>query len=57
MRYAFAKKVKRVEWDVLDWNTNAIQFYEKSGATMLKEWNAVKMYEKELAAYINIIGE
>ena len=56
MRYAFSKKVRRVEWDVLDWNTNAIDFYEKSGATMHKEWNAVKMYEKELAAYIEIIG-
>lgn len=56
MRYAYSKKVRRVEWDVLDWNTNAIDFYEKSGATMHKEWNAVKMYEKELAAYIEIIG-
>jgi len=56
MRYAYSKKVRRVEWDVLDWNTNAIDLYEKSGATMHKEWNAVKMYEKELAAYIEIIG-
>lgn len=56
MRYAYSKKVRRVEWDVLDWNTNAIDFYEKSGATMHKEWNAVKMYEKELAAYIKTIG-
>lgn len=56
MRFAFSNKVRRVEWDVLDWNTGAIKFYEKSGATMHKEWNAVKMYEKELAAYIKIIG-
>ncbi|MEI6865212.1 GNAT family N-acetyltransferase [Flavicella sp.] len=55
MRYAYKKKVRRVEWDVLDWNSNAISFYEKTGATMLKEWNAVKMYEKELAAYIKSI--
>lgn len=52
MKYAYSKKVRRVEWDVLDWNTNAIQFYEKTGATMHREWNAVKMYEKELEAYI-----
>lgn len=57
MRYAYARKVRRVEWDVLDWNKNAIDFYEKSGATMHKEWNAVKMYEKQLAAYIKKIEE
>ena len=57
MRYAFSKKVRRVDWDVLDWNTTAIQFYENSGATMHKEWNSVKMYEKQLAAYIDQIGD
>lgn len=57
MRYAFAKKVRRVEWDVLDWNTNAIQFYENTGAEMLRDWNAVKMHEDALKAYIKIIGE
>lgn len=56
MQYAFSKKVRRVDWDVLDWNTNAIEFYEKTGATMHKEWNAVKMYEKDLAAYIRKIN-
>ena len=55
MRFAFDKKVRRVEWDVLDWNTNAIDFYEKTGATMLRDWNAVKMYEKALDAYIKKI--
>ena len=36
-----AKKNKcgRMEWCVLDWNTNAINFYEKLGARKLKEWN------------------
>jgi GNAT superfamily N-acetyltransferase len=35
-----AKKNKcgRTEWHVLDWNTNAIKFYEKLGAKELKEW-------------------
>jgi len=28
----------RMEWCVLDWNTNAINFYEKLGAKHLKEW-------------------
>ena len=55
MRFAYAKKVKRVEWDVLDWNTHAINFYESTGATMYKEWNAVKMHESALEAYIDTI--
>ena len=27
-----AENVRRIEWNVLDWNTPAIHFYEKSGA-------------------------
>jgi GNAT superfamily N-acetyltransferase len=35
-----AKKNKcgRMEWCVLDWNTSAIEFYNKLGAKQLKEW-------------------
>lgn len=32
-------KCARMEWCVLDWNINAINFYEKLGARKLKEWN------------------
>ncbi len=32
------KDVERVRWQVLDWNTNAIQFYQKINATIDKEW-------------------
>ena len=32
------KNVERVRWQVLDWNTPAIKFYEKIGATIDKEW-------------------
>lgn len=45
--------VKRVEWNVLDWNTNAIQFYEKSGAKILKDWQVVQMDEKGIATFVN----
>ncbi|MFV8336333.1 GNAT family N-acetyltransferase [Flavobacterium sp. RSP29] len=37
--------VRRVEWNVLDWNTPAIDFYEKSGAKVLKDWYVVQMDE------------
>ena len=33
----------RMEWIVLDWNKNAIKFYNKLGAKHLKEWNFYRM--------------
>lgn len=38
-------KVRRIEWNVLVWNKNAIDFYEKSGATILDEWKVAQMDE------------
>ncbi len=40
-----AKKNKcgRIEWVVLDWNVNAIRFYENLGATELKEWKTFRL--------------
>lgn len=35
--------VRRVEWCVLDWNTNAVAFYESTGATILKDWYLVQL--------------
>jgi GNAT superfamily N-acetyltransferase len=32
------KECKLVKWQVLDWNTPAIKFYEKNKATIEKEW-------------------
>ena len=39
IKIAKKNKCGRMEWCVLDWNTNAINFYEKLGARRLKEWN------------------
>jgi GNAT superfamily N-acetyltransferase len=38
-------KVKRIEWNVLDWNELAIEFYQKSGAKVLDDWRVVHMDE------------
>jgi GNAT superfamily N-acetyltransferase len=38
-------KVRRIEWNVLDWNTPAIDFYEKSGAKVLDDWRVAQMDE------------
>lgn len=53
MHFAFDRGLKRVAWDVLDWNTGAIRFYERSGATIVKDWRVVHMDEKSLKNYIN----
>ncbi|MDT0555370.1 GNAT family N-acetyltransferase [Patiriisocius hiemis] len=53
LHFAEGQGAKRVEWVVLDWNKGAIDFYKKSGATILKDWNLVQMDEIELKAYLN----
>lgn len=35
-------KCGRMEWVVLDWNVNAIKFYENLGASELKEWKTFR---------------
>lgn len=45
--------VRRIEWNVLDWNTPAIEFYEKSGANILNDWRVVHMDETGIEAFLN----
>jgi len=33
----------RFEWSVLDWNQNAIRFYEKMGATVMPDWRICRI--------------
>ena len=47
--------VRRIEWNVLDWNTNAIHFYEKSGAKVLLDWRVVHMDENGIEKFIEKI--
>ena len=41
--YAYAQGVQRIEWAALDWNTSALNFYKKSGASCLTDWNLLQM--------------
>jgi GNAT superfamily N-acetyltransferase len=45
--------VRRIEWNVLDWNMPAIDFYEKSGAKVLETWRVVNMDENGIDNFIN----
>jgi GNAT superfamily N-acetyltransferase len=50
-----AKKdnVRRIDWNVLDWNTSAIEFYKKSGANVLDEWRVAQMDEAGINNFID----
>lgn len=45
-------KVRRIEWNVLDWNTPAIDFYNKSGAKILDDWRVVQMDETAISNFL-----
>ena len=44
--------VRRIEWAVLDWNIQAIEFYKKSGAKILEEWRTVQMNEQQISNFL-----
>jgi GNAT superfamily N-acetyltransferase len=45
-----AKKInaKQVHWQVLDWNTPAIDFYKKMNASIEPQWRDCKMLEEQI---------
>lgn len=45
------RKVGRLEWQVLDWNSPAIGFYEKMGAVLDEEWINCKFTFEQLQAF------
>ena len=44
--------VRRIEWAVLDWNTPAIEFYNKTGAKLLNDWRVVQMDEEGIDRFL-----
>lgn len=52
LKYAYDHNYNRVAWEVLDWNTNAIDFYKSTGATYLSGWHVVQMNKENLAKFI-----
>jgi GNAT superfamily N-acetyltransferase len=45
---AIGKNCRRMQWEVLDWNTPAIEFYRAMGAEFLDEWRNVRVSEAAL---------
>lgn len=52
MEYADEQGVKRVAWEVLDWNQGAIDFYESTGAKVLEDWRVVHMREEGIKSFV-----
>ncbi len=42
------RKVKRMEWQVLDWNKPAINFYKKYNSTLDGEWLNGRLFYKDI---------
>jgi GNAT superfamily N-acetyltransferase len=46
---AMERGCSRMQWDVLDWNTPAIEFYQSRGAIMLEPWRIMRVTGAALA--------
>ena len=51
IKFAKREGVRRVEWVVLNWNKHAIEFYERSGASILQDWLTVQMHEEGMTQF------
>ena len=47
--------VKRISWEVIDWNEPAINFYKKKGADVKRDWDIVHLNEDGINKYISNI--
>ncbi|MEL1255091.1 GNAT family N-acetyltransferase [Flavobacterium sp. DGU38] len=56
MKQGKKDNVRRIEWNVLNWNTPAVNFYEQSGAKVLEEWRVVQMDEAGINSYLEKIN-
>jgi GNAT superfamily N-acetyltransferase len=52
---AVEKGCKRLQWEVLDWNTPAIDFYRAMGAEFLDEWRNVRVNEEALLRLAGVV--
>lgn len=53
VQYAAKQDVKRISWEVLDWNHPAIDFYNQKGARIKEDWKLVHLDENGIKNYIS----
>jgi len=56
VKFGHRHGVKRVQWEVLDWNEPAIRFYESKGARVLRDWNVVHLREAEIHRFVEAVS-
>ena len=56
IQFAVEENVKRTEWVVLNWNKNAADFYRRSGADVMEDWDTVQMDEAAMHKYLQEKG-
>ncbi|WP_067031522.1 GNAT family N-acetyltransferase [Allomuricauda sp. CP2A] len=56
IKYGHKLGVRRICWEVLDWNEPAIEFYQKKGAKVLRDWDVVQMDERGIQNYIESLN-
>jgi GNAT superfamily N-acetyltransferase len=47
----------RLQWDVLDWNQTAIDFYQGLGAKFLDEWRIMRVNDQDIHALASLVRE
>ncbi len=53
IKQAKKDKVRRAEWNVLGWNTPAIDFYNNTGAKVLDDWWCVQIDEESINYFVD----
>lgn len=52
VQYGKEKGVRRIGWEVLDWNEPAIKFYESKGANVMRDWDVVQLNEDGIKNFL-----
>jgi GNAT superfamily N-acetyltransferase len=55
VQYGHELGVKRISWEVIDWNEPAIRFYESKGAKVMRDWDVVQLNEAAMLSYLENI--
>ena len=56
VKYGDELGVKRICWEVLDWNEPAIGFYESKGANVMRDWDVVQLDEAGIKEYLSTLA-
>jgi GNAT superfamily N-acetyltransferase len=48
IQIAKTENVERMSWEVLDWNTPAIEFYKSLGTVFYKDWWLCRLFKEQL---------